>query len=42
MDYNVVPSLTMKEVGLDVKITLKFQVDHPSIDDHSVFFSRII
>ena len=38
MDYNLIPSFIMRKVGVNVRTVLKFQVEAPSNDDHSVHF----
>ena len=40
MHQNVIPLFSMKEAGVNIKTTPKFQVEDFSIDDHSMCFLK--
>ena len=42
MDHNVIPQFAMREAGINVKNTPKFQVNDSSIDNHSILLSTLM
>ena len=39
MENNLIPPFVMREAGIDVNDVPKIQVEDPSVEDHSIFFS---
>ena len=40
IDHNLIPPFVIREAGINMRTTPKFQVEDPSFDDHSACFPK--